>query len=378
MTPVADLAVVGAGPAGSAAALRALQLDPGAHVLLIDKAAFPRDKTCGDGVGPEAADVLAQLGATGVLDGYPPVDRVRVRGPGGVEASGTAPRAFHVVPRRVLDARLRDVAVARGAVPVRARIRHVASRGGLIHLDGDIVARWVVAADGANSAVRRAVGAPPNPPARTGLAMRGYAAVDDAPAFADTFTIRFVPDRWPAYVWAFPTGTGLVNVGYGPFDARTVGSRAELEAAIRTHLGVTCDPGSLRAHRLPLSTYRPALTAGRVLLTGDAASLVNPLTGEGIYYALLSGAMAGEAVARAPARAAAAYRRAMRHRLGRHLRHTRAAAALFRVPRLVDLGVEAARGHDGRFAQLCEFALGTGVVTPHMAVSLARRLLRPT
>ncbi len=377
MSDLVDLAVVGAGPAGSAAALRALQLDPGARVVLVDKAAFPRDKTCGDGVGPEALEVLDRLDVRAVLDGYPPLHRVRVQGPAGGEAVGRSPRPFHVVPRRVLDARLRDAALSRGAIPVRARVRTVEPAGDRVHLDAGITARWVVAADGANSAVRRALGAPAQPPGRTGLAMRGYAVAADAPALAETMYIGFVRDRWPAYVWAFPTGTGLINVGYGPFDARQVDGRTDLVDAIHTHLAdVLPDPDSLRAHRLPLSTFRPALTVGRVLLAGDAASLINPLTGEGIYYALLSGAMAGEAVARASHRAAQRYRGAMRARLGRHLRHTDVAARLFRLPRIVDLGVEAARGHPERFEQLCEFALGTGVITPRMAAGLVRRAVR--
>ena len=69
--------VVGAGPAGAAAALEARRLRPGASVLLVDKAAFPRDKACGDGLGPHAVDELAALGAAGILVGYPPIRGLR-------------------------------------------------------------------------------------------------------------------------------------------------------------------------------------------------------------------------------------------------------------------------------------------------------------
>src|SRR5512135_2068709 len=120
-----DVAVVGAGPAGSTAAIAALAAWPQAQVLLLDRADFPRDKSCGDGVAPHSLDVLARLGVTDLLDGWPEVHRLRLGFPGGPEVAGTMRRPVRIVPRTVLDDRLRAVALSRGAQPLRRKLRSV-------------------------------------------------------------------------------------------------------------------------------------------------------------------------------------------------------------------------------------------------------------
>ncbi len=369
-----DLAIVGAGPAGSAAALRATAVAPGLDIALVDAADFPRDKVCGDGIGPEGLDVLVRLGAADVVADAPRLDRLEVIAPSGRRAAGRAPRPGVVVPRRTFDARLRDLAISRGARPIRHRVRQVRRHGDHVELDDVVRARWVVAADGANSAVARSIGRPRPPRERTGLAMRGYA---DMPGL-DALTIWFVGDRWPAYAWAFPIGDGRANVGYGPFDATTISSRRDLVTSLDALFGdVGIDPSTLAAHHLPLSPARSSMGQDRVLLAGDAANLVHPLTGEGIYYALLSGAMAGAATARHLAGRGedrsgpqVTYRRALRARLGRHLRHTDMAAAMLASSLPVEVAVAAAADDDRALATLAEFALGTGRIDAAMVMAM--------
>jgi geranylgeranyl reductase family protein len=366
--------VVGAGPAGAAAALEARRLRPDATVALVDKAAFPRDKACGDGIGPHATDELAALGASGVLEGYPPIRGLRLRSPSGMEVVGDPARPNHVVPRAVLDARLVEAATAAGVELHHAAVRRLERHDGMVVVDGDLAARVVVGADGANSIVRRLLGAPPNPDRALAIAVRGYAP---APAGRPEQLIAWVAEGWPAYVWSFPTGTGVANVGYGLLRSRFHGGRAELHQRLHDLLPeADPDPASLRAHHLPFSSSRPPLGRGRVLLAGDAASLVNPLSGEGIYYALLSGRLAARAALTAPRDPVAAYRRLLTRALGRHLRHASVLARAIHAPALAEAGLGAAAASPRLFDTLVELGLGQARITPRLLAALPAGLLR--
>jgi geranylgeranyl reductase family protein len=373
-----DVVVVGAGPAGSAAALRALQLRPDARVLLLDRADSPRDKTCGDGIAPQGLDVLARLGVHDVVDGYPPVPRLRLRAPTGEVMAGAMTRPGHVVPRVVFDARLVAAARARGAELRRHRVRHVDVRDDVVVVDGEVAARALVAADGANGVVRRRLGLPAQPRGALALACRGYAP---APSGSLEQVVTMTRRGWPAYAWSFPTGTGLANVGFGKVVSRLGeegrGGRAELFDRLVEELpDVDVDPATLRAAPLPLSRWRPRQPDGRVVLAGDALSLINPLTGEGIFYALASGRIAGEAAALQPAAAGRAARSGLRRELGRHLRHTAVLGRLADSPALVGLAVGAAGRHRPVFDSVVDIGLGRGLVGTRTAALVAASALR--
>ncbi|GAA4685243.1 geranylgeranyl reductase family protein [Nocardioides nanhaiensis] len=375
-----DLVVVGAGPAGASTALAALRVRPELRVLLLDRADFPRDKCCGDGVAPHAVEVLASLGAGDVVAGWAPVRRLDLS-LGQHRVAGTMARPAWVIPRQVFDARIVEHAVAAGAVLRRHRVRSLQQDGAELLLDGAIRARLVVGADGAHSAVRRALHVPGT--ARTALALRGYAPTP--PGRRGQQVIRFGDRSQPSYAWTFDRGDGLSNVGYGELvgDGEPPTRALMLTELERLLPGSTASGGDWRGHHLPLSGLdrRVHPTSGRVLLVGDAADLVNPMTGEGIYYAVATGALAGRAaaehvVAGTPDRAALQHRRAVQRLLGSHLRHTWAAGHLSRHPRVVGAGIRAAARDPHVFHTLVELGLGDGRITPRLAARLAVGLLR--
>jgi flavin-dependent dehydrogenase len=228
--------------------------------------------------------------------------------------------------------------------------------------------------------VRRALGIPAGP---TAVALRGYAPTP--PARAGEQVIVFDTGSRPAYAWSFDRGDGLCNVGYGVLTGSTGSAgltKAHLLARLDALLPGAADGGtSWQGHQLPLSAgpWRPR--PGSVLLAGDAAGLVNPMTGEGIYYAVATGLAAGRAAAEAlaagdPASAGARQAAAVAPLLDAHLRHVRLAARLCRHGSVLSAGLRAASADQRVFDDLVELGLARGRITPRVAAGLAGQLAR--
>jgi geranylgeranyl reductase family protein len=374
-----DVAVVGAGPAGAAAALGVLTADPGAQVVLLDRADFPRDKACGDGIAPHVLDVLGEVGVHGLLDDWTPVRRLVVRSRCS-EIDKSMRRPAYVVPRAVFDARLTAAAVSAGAVLRRHRVRALCQGVTSVVLDDAVEAKVVIGADGAGSVVRSALGVPL--PRLRALALRGYAPT--LPERASRQEIVFGTGRQPAYAWSFDRGDGLSNVGYGELltSSRPNPTRRHLLDQLERLLpGSVAAGGEWLGHHLPLSSWRWRHHDGRVLLAGDAAGLVNPTTGEGIFYAVATGVAAGRAAAAglasgSPERCGATYRDAVGRLLRLHLASTAVASRLIAVPAVAGAALRAGQRNQRVFDDIVELGLGRGTLTPRLAGSVASAGLR--
>ena len=289
-----DVLVVGAGPAGSAAAMHLAR--GGASVLLADKARFPRDKPCGGGLTGRALR-YAPSDVSPVVEHV--VDRFVVRvGYRGRFARRSRPPLIRMTQRRRLDAYLAEQAATAGAdFRDGVAVSDVAldDEGARARVAGAPVrASFVVGADGANGIVVRA--AELGEGIHCGVALEGNAAwrhLDDAP-YRETAWVELgvVPG---GYGWVFPKGDHA-NLGVGGWLEEGPRLRGHFARLAREHGLDLDDLTDVRGHRLPMRRPGTAAARGRALLVGDAAGLVDPLSGDGIYEAFVSARLAAEAI----------------------------------------------------------------------------------
>ena len=289
-----DAVVVGAGPAGSVTAYRLARA--GARVLLADRARFPRDKPCGGGLTVRAVRELP-FSVDPVVEEV--VDRMELRlgYAARFERRGRRPLVL-MTQRRRLDAYLAERAAAAGA-DFRDATRVTAIRadaeGVEVTFDGGRAASAVlVGADGANGVVGRSLGLGGD--YAYGVALEGNAPHGAASAARHrgraSIELGVIPG---GYGWIFPKGDH-VNVGVGGWDHQGPHLREHLVRVCREH-GIARERlESVRGHRLPLRRARSRPAAGRVLLVGDAAGLVDPLTGDGMFEAFVSARLAAASV----------------------------------------------------------------------------------
>lgn len=316
-----DVIVVGAGPAGAATAAHMCRL--GLSVVLLDRKRFPRDKVCGDLVGPVALAELTGLGLDRRLDyaATNVVQRAAVAVGGTMLHTSPLPRvaglpAFgRVIPRLELDGWIVDAARAAGA-----SIRE-GWGASAIELDRDgvtvtaiegssserIRARLLIGADGSNSRVAERLRGRPVDKQRRMIAVRAY--YDGVEGPSDRADLYFSDRSFPGYFWIFPTGEGRANVGIGTVLRTAPPSTDHLrdlllglvrgDRAVANRLGAARLEGKVVGWPLSTFDHRLPIVGDRMILVGDAAGLINPLNGEGIQYALVSGRWAAHVASQA-------------------------------------------------------------------------------
>ncbi len=355
----ADVIVVGAGPAGSTAAIYLARA--GVDVLLLEKSVFPRDKVCGDGLTPRGVKQVLALGVDVSGDDWLRNKGLRVVG-GGTSLELPWPVLqdypdFGLVrPRRDFDQMLADLAVKAGARlhvgttvtgPVRDE-RTGAIVGVLARSDngpGSFSAPIVIAADGVSARVALGMGINKRDDRPLGVAVRRYYK---SPAKTHDDYLESHLELWdrtnaaspqllPGYGWIFGLGDGTVNVGLGMLNSSKAFGNTDYRKLLRTWLDGTPPEWGLREENaigsiggagLPMGFNRTPHYADGLVLLGDAGGSVNPFNGEGIAYAMESAAMAAESVLQAlgradgPSREAAlqGYAAAMKDHLGAYYR----------------------------------------------------------
>ena len=359
-----DVAVVGGGPAGAAAAITLARA--GRDVVLVDKARFPRDKCCGDGLTAAALRSLEALGLHPEdVATWTEVDSVWLRSPSGRTLGYPLPRGrgtFAAVARRTdLDAALLDVARAAG---VKVHDGHglvsaSLSGGRAVRMEvrgmGSLTCRYAVGADGMWSPLRKTLGVTHE---------QGY--LGEWHAFRQYFTgvegsaasrmwVWFEPDLLPGYAWSFPLPGGRANVGFGiqrqPGRPTPTMKDQWADLLSRPHVRQALQGGVAEAtHKawpIPARVQSTTLSGacGRALFVGDAARATDPMTGEGIGQALETGVLAARAILAAgatnPRLAASRYETSVARglaidnrlasALSRALRHRKGARAAIRL-----------------------------------------------
>jgi geranylgeranyl reductase family protein len=314
----ADVLVVGAGPAGAAAAFHAAA--GGLSTILIDRHSFPRAKVCGDGLSPRALEALERMNVGDVMALGHQIRGIRVVGKSASNVlSFSKAGSFEfgvVIPRVALDDRLRLAAVRVGCQFIggtTVKDLHLDRLGAVrgVWVDGPtgqglIEAKLTVLADGATGRLSATVlGELPSQSRHTAFAVRQY--VEGASGMEPYFDIH-VPIAWRGrrlvgYGWVFPVTDSVANIGIGVTDRESTPSEQVLREMLEGFVADLLERNERFRHAHPLDRVEGGALNARmadqsraphgVWLVGDAAGLVNAFTGEGIAYALESGELAG-------------------------------------------------------------------------------------
>jgi len=309
-----DVAIIGAGPGGTTTA--SYLAKAGARVLLVDKADFPRDKTCGDALSPNALKILGNLGLLDELKeiGFR-LNGIRLVAPDGSDMVAPIPPKpgladyLYIAPRFQLDNLLLQHAIESGAefkpafrvTDIQLERDRIVIAGRNNKRSSRFYAQVGVIAVGANIPLLQKIGLISTPP-KFGIAARTY--IDNISDLDDLMEIRFDGVPLPGYGWVFPTSATSANVGAGFLNKSpniTTTARGILNAfldhgPIRERLKNSKVMGATKSYPLRMDFVTARIISDRIILVGESAGLVNPFTGEGIDYAMESGQIAAQVI----------------------------------------------------------------------------------
>ena len=310
-----DVLIVGAGPAGSNAAISYKELNPSLKVGLIDKATFPRDKSCGDAIGPGVISALKRFNNEHILENEPQVVSTTLYGPDNIGIQNYIPEVknkedsiVYVIPRIDLDNRILnlakdlDVDVTEGLSFVS--FEEDANKNILVKFknkDEEFLfsTKLLVGADGANSRIRKQLNLKQNSDWHKAIAIRAYI---DSPNYIEIFNERTLMfeinvSAEKGYAWAFPSKGNLLNIGIGVPVSIFKKDKLNINQLLKDFIAQLESRGVIvenirkqKSYMLPFASSRPKLKKNiNIALIGDASSMINPISGEGIFYGMEAG-----------------------------------------------------------------------------------------
>jgi len=321
-----DVVIVGSGPAGSSTAMF-LKKNNVENILLIDKATFPRDKICGDAFSGKSVGVAKELGILddfdsvphegvyGVLFSSPKGEKIEIPFPGSERKTQTKPG--FVVKRINGDNIIFQAAKKQVETLEDFTVKDLLWENDFVTgvigktksgEELEIKAKIVVGADGATSTVSQKVGIPPNPANHHVIATRGY--YQGVTGMSGNIELHFVDEIMPGYFWIFPLDNGLANVGVGLLTSEKTKRKIDLKKTQEKLItenklfkerfkNAKIDEQGIKVWTLPVASYRKKNHGNGWVLVGDAASLIDPFSGEGVGNALTSGKLAAKYIAKA-------------------------------------------------------------------------------
>lgn len=361
-----DVLIIGAGPAGSSCAL--LLNDAGIKVTVLDKAAFPRDKICGDALSPDVINQLLRIRPSLRERFNQQSDRRKITGLRMVAPSGEDFELYlnknqdkdiegFVMPRMEFDRTMNEEVRTAPHVNLIENVKVnklTQEKDGLLveTTAGDWKAKMVIGADGAHSVVAKQLAGYEMDRNHYCAAMRVYYENVEWDQDGDLIELHFLPEVSPGYLWVFPMEGNKANVGIGMLSKyvaeKNVNLRKELDKALTSHPRLAprfknAKPmESVKGFGIPLGSKKFKLSGDNYLLVGDAASLVDPMTGEGVGNAMRSGRFAAEHIVKCleESRFDAKYNMAFDKRIYKamwsELRISRAFQKFFTSPKRVD------------------------------------------
>ncbi|MEP7141221.1 MAG: geranylgeranyl reductase family protein [Ferruginibacter sp.] len=304
-----DVIIIGGGPSGATCGIFLKKLDPSLRVCIIDKESFPRKKPCGDGLSPGVVDIINEAGFGEFFFERFPISNFELSCGNSIDIKYDLRNLFEsnsygfVYQRELFDEKLIDCAVKAGVDFFQkhniAEIREIEPWRTQVSCRYDrdnfqFIGKIIVGADGANSKIRSYLKIPSNDDRHMGIGLKYYCSYKGSDEMS--LRIDILKSLKSSYGWFFPFSKDLANIGIGVnvdvYKKYKINLNKEFDnylLFLKDKMQLELIPGSRGGYPLPYGSQMPKLVHGNKVLIGDAASMINPLTGEGIYYGMYAG-----------------------------------------------------------------------------------------